>query len=139
MDALYATAPLLYTAIGGIVALLVGLGLWVTGTQDGRARQAAAIATLGIGAVALVGSIAVDDVLTIKIRSEAVQDVYGVTLDGRQVSELRFPAFEPSGLPQVFGSTEVQSEGLTVTTARLAWDGKQLILVDDTGAELAHR
>ena len=66
--------------------------------------------------------------------------MYGVTLTVPQLQDLQYPSYvPPPGSRERFGVTVLTLRGQP-TSARLVWDGRELILVNDaSGVELAHQ
>lgn len=71
-------------------------------------------------------------------RIDLIEEVYGLRLTAGQLADLEYPVGRP-GDPETFGSTNLIRDDLSTTPLTLVWDGDQLLLVDEDGAELPHR
>ncbi|WP_137878438.1 hypothetical protein [Microbacterium sp. 4NA327F11] len=103
-------------------------------------RSISIVSFIAAAAVALFGIAVAGQTFTDDERAAAAASTYGVTLTVPQLQDLQYPSYvPPAGSRERFGVTVLTLRGHP-TSARLVWDGRELILVNDgSGVELAHQ
>lgn len=131
--------PFLPMGVLGVLVSFLGLLIAFGGALAftlGAEKRGIAVGALALAILVTGGYLG----FTAQTRPGAEQDLvastYGVQLDDAQVRELRWPGTAPDTREHILGTTTVLGAGRTPITIHLLWDGAQLLLVDDAGAEL---